>query len=112
MRTVTGPTLVLPTSARTDQTTVLWSTSRFQPLANGGGSGFAATRQNQLRQSVAAFPDQASAQYLRSLGVTTVVLIRSQVPGTPWERAGDVPVDGLGIQREDLDNDTVLFRLA
>jgi hypothetical protein len=111
MRTVTSATLVLPTSALGDQTTMLWSTSRFQPLANGGG-GFAALRQSQLRQNVAAFPDQASIQYLRSLGVQTVVLIRSQVAGTPWERSGDVPVDALGIQREDLDNDTVLFRLG
>jgi hypothetical protein len=111
MRTVTSATLVLPTSALGDQTTMLWSTSRFQPLANGGG-GFAALRQSQLRQNVAAFPDQASIEYLRSLGVKTVLLIRSQVAGTPWERSGDVPVDALGIQREDLDNDTVLFRLG
>jgi hypothetical protein len=111
MRTVTTPTLVLPTSTLNDETVMLWSTSRFQPLANGGG-GFAAIRQAQLRRSVAAFPDQASVQYLRSLGITTVLLIRSQVADTPWERAGDVPVDALGVQREDLDNDTVLFRLS
>jgi hypothetical protein len=43
--------------------------------------------------------------------VTTVLLLRSQVAGTPWERAGDVPVDTLQIQREDLDNDSVIFRL-
>ena len=112
LRTVTSATLVLPTSATSDQLTMLWSTSRFQPLANGAGSNFAALRQSRLRQTVAAFPDQASVQYLKSLGVTTVVLIRSKVAGTPWERAGDVPVDTLGIQREDLDNDTVLFRLT
>ena len=35
MRTVTGPMLVLPTAALTDQTVMLWSTSRFQPIANG-----------------------------------------------------------------------------
>jgi hypothetical protein len=33
------------------------------------------------------------------------------VAGTPWERAGDVPVDALGIRRDDLTPDTVLFRL-
>jgi len=110
MRTVTSPTLVLPTSALSDPTSMLWSTSRFQPLANGAG-GFAAVRQSQLRQNVVAFPDQASVQYLRSLGITTVLLFRSQVAGTPWERSGDVPVDTLGVQREDLDDNTVLFRL-
>ena len=111
LRTVTSPTLVLPTADLTDQTTMLWSTTRFQPLANGGGTAFAANRQAQLRQSVAAFPDQQSIQYLKSQGITTVILLRPQAQGTPWERAGDTPVDTLGIQREDLDESTVLFRL-
>jgi hypothetical protein len=110
MRTVTNPLLVLPTAATSDQLVQLWSTTRFQPIANGGGA-FATTRQAELRRRVAAFPDAASIQYLRGLGVTTVVLLRAHVAGTPWERAGDVPVDALGIEREDLTPDTVLFRL-
>jgi hypothetical protein len=110
MRTVTNPLLVLPTAATSDQLVQLWSTTRFQPIANGGG-GFAAARQAQLRQRVATFPDAASVDYLRGLGITTVVLLRAYVGGTPWERAGDVPVDALGIQRSDLDPNTVLFRL-
>jgi hypothetical protein len=110
MRTVTSPMLVLPTAAASDQMVQLWSTTRFQPIANGDG-GFAAGRQAELRRRVARFPDTTSVQYLRSLGITTVVLLRAQVGGTPWERAGDVPVDALGIRREDLDNSTVLFRL-
>jgi hypothetical protein len=110
MRTVTGPMLVLPTSALQDQSVMLWSTTRFQVMANGSG-GFAADRQAALRQNVAAFPDAASVQYLRSLGVTTVLLLRPQAAGTPWDRAGDVPVDALGIRREDLD-DAVVFRLS
>jgi hypothetical protein len=110
MRTVTNPLLVLPTAASSDQLVQLWSTTRFQPIANGGG-GFAATRQAELRRQVATFPDAASILYLRGLGITTVVLLRAHVAGTPWERAGDVPVDALGIQRSDLDPNTVLFRL-
>jgi hypothetical protein len=111
MRTEAGPMLVLPTAPLGDQTVMLWSTSRFQPIANGGG-GFAAAQQAELRQAVAGFPDAASVQYLRETGVTTVLLIRNQVGGTPWERAGDVPVDALGIRREDLDDNTVIFRLS
>jgi hypothetical protein len=110
MRTITAPMVVLPSSPVSDQTVMLWSTSRFQPLANGGG-GFAAAHQAQMRTAIASFPDTASIQYLRGLGVTTVVLLRVQAVGTPWERAGDVPVDALGIHREDLDNTTVVFRL-
>jgi hypothetical protein len=110
MRTVTGQMLVLPTSTLADQVVMLWSTTRFQTVANGAG-GFAAGRQAQLRRNVATFPDQASIAYLRSKSITTVLLLRSEVAGTPWERAGDVPVDALGITREDLD-DAVIFRLA
>lgn len=111
MRTVTGPMLVLPTAALSDQTVMLWSTTRFQELANGGG-GFAPSRRAELRRSVATFPDAISVQYLRTLGVGTVLLLRSEAAGTPWERAGDLPVDALGITREDLDDDSVLFRLS
>ncbi len=110
MRTVTSPMLVLPTTALIDQTVMLWSTSRFQPVANGN-SGFASRRQAELRRSVATFPDAASIEYLRRQRVETVLLLRSQVVGTPWERSGDVPVDTLGIRREDLDDNSVLFRL-
>ncbi|MEV4352278.1 hypothetical protein AB0J83_48100 [Actinoplanes sp. NPDC049596] len=110
MRTVTGPMLVLPTSALTDQTVMLWSTSRFQPIANGAG-GFAAGRQTILRRNVESFPSTETVQYLRSLRVDKVLLLRSQAVGTPWERAGDVPVDALGIRREDLD-DAVVFYLT
>ncbi|MEV6598992.1 hypothetical protein AB0M36_19350 [Actinoplanes sp. NPDC051346] len=111
MRTVTGPMLVLPTAALSDQTVMLWSTSRFQKIANGGG-GFAPQHQAELRRSVTSFPDATSVQYLRSLGVGTVLLLRTEAAGTPWDRAGDRPVDALGITREDLDENSVLFRLS
>jgi hypothetical protein len=111
LRTVPGPMLVLPTGALADQTIMLWSASHFQHIANGAG-GFAATHQAEMRRNVAAFPDQASVQYLRGQHVGTVLLLRDQVAGTPWERAGDIPVDALGITREDLDDDAVVFRLG
>ncbi|MEV4640243.1 hypothetical protein AB0J80_23145 [Actinoplanes sp. NPDC049548] len=111
MRTVTGPMLVLPTAELTDQTVMLWSTTRFQDLANGSG-GFAPRRQAELRRSAATFPDATSVQYLRTLGIGTVLLLRAQAAGTPWERAGDLPVDAFGITREDLDDNSVLFRLS
>jgi hypothetical protein len=106
MRTITSPMLVLPTGAVTDGTVMLWSTTRYQKIANGSG-GFAAARQAQMRSQVASFPDAASIEYLRSIHVTTVLLVRSSVAGTPWERAGDTPVDSLGITREDVGTDVV-----
>lgn len=110
MRSVSGPMLVLPTSPQFDQVVMLWTTSRFPEVANGGG-GFAANQQAELRRSVENFPDTASIQYLREAGISSVLLVRSQAAGTPWEAAGDVAVDSLGIRREDVDDNTVLFTL-
>ncbi len=110
MRAATGPLLVLPSAELTDPSVVLWSTSNFAPVANGSGS-FAAARQDDLRRAVAAFPDQASVDYLRAAQIRTVLLLRTQAVGTPWERANDLPIDNLGLTREDLD-DSVLFRLS
>jgi hypothetical protein len=41
-----------------------------------------------------------------------VILLRAEAQGTAWERAGDTPVDSLGIRREDVDETTVAFRLS
>jgi hypothetical protein len=109
MRTATGPLLVLPTGPLGDQHVLLWSVSKFQKVANGTGD-FIPQQQEELRRAATTFPDAASIQYLRGFGITTVVLLRDRVAGTPWERAGDMPVDALGIQREDVD-DAVVFRL-
>ncbi|GAA1589963.1 hypothetical protein [Actinoplanes couchii] len=109
MRTVAGPMLVLPTADLSDQTVQLWTTSKFQQIANGGGT-FAAQQQTELRARVANFPDAASSDYLISMGVTKVLLLRDMVAGTPWEVAADRPVDSLGIRREDLE-DAVVFYL-
>jgi hypothetical protein len=109
MRTIDGPMLVLPTTELGDMHVMLWSTTRFQQIANGS-SGFAPPGMEEIRKGTEAFPDVPSIELLRQRGIRTVVLLRDQVAGTPWERAGDVPIDGLGIQREDLP-DAVVFRL-
>jgi hypothetical protein len=109
MRSVDGPMLVLPTAYLTDMHVMIWSTSKFQQIANGA-SGFQPQGQAELRDIAKTFPDATSVEYLRSKGIKTVVLVRAMMGGTPWERAGEVPVDDLGIQREDQP-DTVVFRL-
>jgi hypothetical protein len=109
MRTETGPILVLPSGQSVDQNVMLWSTTRFQDVVNGG-SGFTPERLTEVREVTAAFPDPASVELLRGMGVRTVILLRDWVAGTPWQNSADIPVDALGIEREDVGN-TVVYRL-
>ncbi|MCI4063377.1 hypothetical protein MRQ36_12630 [Micromonospora sp. R77] len=109
LRSVDGPMLVLPSSQNLDQPVMLWSTSRFQDMVNGG-SGFTPDAQAKVRELTLGFPDRPSVDYLRGLGVRNVVVLRGQLAGTPWERIVDKPVDGLGITREEV-ADAVVYRL-
>lgn len=110
MREAAGPILVLPSGQLEDQAVMLWSTDGFPPIVNGG-SGFIPARLQEVRQSAASFPDPASVTYLRQRRVRTVVILRNQVAGTPWEHSLDMPVDGLGVTREEA-GDVVVFTLG
>ncbi|MGW3806522.1 hypothetical protein [Micromonospora sp. NPDC005113] len=109
LRTVEGPLLVLPSNQSLDQHVMLWSTSGFPDVVNGG-SGFTPRQLDDVRRVTQSFPDQTSVDYLRTFGVRTVVLLRGQVAGTPWEITIDAPVDLLGITRQEIDG-AVVYRL-
>ena len=104
-----GPLANLPSTPGADSTFLWWSTDGFTPIANGNGS-YAPPELTALRSQTAGFPDAASVALLRGMGLRTVVVHRSLVPGTPWEAAPDRPVDGLGIGRTDL-GELVVFDL-
>jgi hypothetical protein len=110
MREVADPVLVLPSGQLEDQAVMLWSTDGFPRIVNGG-SGFIPARLQEVRQSTATFPDPTSISYLRGLGVRTVIVLRRQVAGTPWENSVDAPVDGLGVTRQES-GDAVIFTIG
>jgi hypothetical protein len=110
LRTVSGPLMVLPSDQLFDENIMLWSTTKFQKMVNGG-SGFTPVRQDQTRQATQTFPDANSISYLNGLGVKTVVVLKDQVAGTPWQNAPNAPVDGLGVTREEIGN-AVVFHLG
>jgi hypothetical protein len=110
MRSAQSPILVLPSDNRVDNNVMLWSTDRFEPIVNGN-SGFVTRRLEDVRRMAGSFPDQTSVVYLRELGVRTVILLPGRAGGTPWERAAAVPVDGLGITREEV-GEAVVYRLT
>jgi hypothetical protein len=112
MRTVEGPLLVLPSDQLQDENVMIWSTSKFQKMVNGG-SGFQPNDQANTRQVVHSFPDEASVTYLRQLGVRTVVVLKAQAAGSAdYARSADLsaPIAGLGIERQD-DGDTIVYTL-
>ena len=114
LREVSGPVLVLPSGQLEDQITMLWSTDGFPRLVNGG-SGFNPPRLDEVRKATANFPDPQSVEYLRRLGVKTVVVLPqigpTRLTDTPWAQAPRKPVDGLGIDRREL-GDGVIFTLS
>ncbi|MEU5908044.1 hypothetical protein ABZ780_27190 [Micromonospora sp. NPDC047467] len=109
LRTAEGPLLVLPSNQSLDQHVMLWSTSGFPDVVNGG-SGFTPRQLDDVRRVSQSFPNQTSVDYLRLLGVRTVVLLRGQVTGTPWEITIDAPVESLDITRQEIDG-AVVYRL-
>ena len=112
MRTVDGPLLVLPSDQLIDMNVMLWSTTAFQRMANGG-SGTYPRDQGALREAGSAFPDPTSVRVLRRYGVRTVLVLKAQAVSTPrYARAAapDVPLDGLGVTRRD-EGDTIIYTL-
>ncbi|HCT77225.1 MAG TPA: hypothetical protein DGT23_11675 [Micromonosporaceae bacterium] len=105
-----GPRVVLPSDPLTDQNVLLWSTAGFPTMLNGG-SGFEPPDQQATRELLQHFPDEASVNKLRSLGVRSVVVVRDRAIGTPFEGALDAPVEGLGLTRQEVGPD-VLYTIA
>lgn len=100
------PVLVLPSSFALDEVTMWETTAGFPRLVNGG-SGFDPDLLLEVRRRTETFPDQASVDYLRRLGVRTVVLRTPQATGTPWAQAASRPIEGLGLLVRDLPGEKV-----
>lgn len=109
MSTLRAPLIVLPTSELFDMNVMLWSTDGLPKMVNGG-SGFTPNDQEILRSNMQQFPDEATVAQLRDLKIHTVVVIRDQAAGSPYARAIDAPIDGLGITRTEQ-GDIVLYNI-
>ncbi len=114
LRTLDGPIMVLPSDQTTDEIVMLWATTKFQPIVNGG-SGFVPNQLDGIRQQTKSFPDQQSVDALRALGVKSVVVLRQPPPtlvADEYAKAEnpDVPIDGLGITRTVAD-DVIVYAL-
>jgi hypothetical protein len=105
----TGPLMVLPSDEGIDLSIALWSTDGFPTMVNGASSLVTPGHQA-IRDVMRTFPDQASVDRLRALGIHNVVVLRDRLPGTPYQSVLDVSDnDGaLDITRRDIGSD-VLF---
>jgi hypothetical protein len=110
MSTIGGPAMILPSDELQDMNVMLWTTDGFPRVVNGG-SGFGPQRQAALRETMKSFPDQASVDALKEVGVRTVVVIRTRAIGTPYENAIDAPIDGLELERTETD-DVILYKVG
>jgi hypothetical protein len=109
----------LPSNYKDDELTMLWSTDGLVKVENGS-SGLLPAGLVKTREVTATFPDRASVDYLRGLGVRTVLVLRrpnalhilaTPPPGTqPPPNALTAPVDDLGVTRE-IRPDVVIFEL-
>jgi hypothetical protein len=109
MRGAPEPMLVLPSEGVLEMPIMLWTTNGYPRISNGIVT-WVPTTQEQIRSVSTAFPDQASVDYLRQMGIRAVLVVRGWLPGTRWEAVPDRPVDGLGITREEIDGN-ILYRL-
>lgn len=109
-RDVAGPVLFLPSTYLPDMHLMLWSTDHFEDMVNGT-SGFTPTELSQIRDQTKSFPDAASVQYLRKIGVANVVVIPKLAEGSDWENPAALPTDGLGITKDVRPDGSVVFRL-
>jgi hypothetical protein len=95
-----APQLDLPTNDFTDGEYAYWGIGRFPKMANAASSVDPQVILD-VRSASQAFPDVGSVQFLRRIGVRSVILHRDLVFGTPWQDTGDRSIAGLGIARRD-----------
>ena len=109
--TATGPVLVLPIEAWSDFQVMMWSTERFPKVVNGV-SGFVPRSQETTREVARSFPDQASVDYLRGIGIKTVIVLKAAA-GQDYAKAAapDPSAQALGIRWQD-NGDTVVYTLS
>ncbi len=105
------PVLLLPTSEYQDNTTMWWSTDGFPEIANGS-SGFLPGQLDALRKSTTSFPSAPSVAALRGYGVRSVVLVRSLLPGTPYEGALTASPELVGGVTRRESGDVVVYDLG
>ncbi len=94
-----APLLQLPVRPQDNRRYLQWSTDGFPKMLNGRTS-FEPAFFGRTTRAVEGFPDRASVDLLRRIGVRTVVIHADRARGSPWAGWARRPVAGLGVRRE------------
>ncbi|MFC4333905.1 hypothetical protein [Salininema proteolyticum] len=93
-----GPVLVLPAGGH-DGVVQFWSLDGFPETANGI-TAFTPSEYSAVKTASLGFPEAESVEELRSLGVSTVLVVPSWLPGTEWASIDvDAPPLGVDVER-------------
>lgn len=107
---IAAPQLHLPAHRPEDNRRyLLWSSDGLPDMVNGRSSTNPVFTAEVIRRA-RRFPDRRGVAYLRRLGVRSVVLHPRRVAGTPWERAAERPVRGLGVVRRP-EGDVIVYEI-
>lgn len=99
---VAAPQLHLPAERLEDNRLyLLWSTVGYPKIVNGAASTFPDSIRKEI-EGMRGFPDEATVERLRELGVRSVVLHTNRVEGTPQAGADSASIEGLGLRRYEL----------
>ena len=95
--TLAAPQLNLPAERPHDNRRyLLWSTNGFPDMINGRSSTNPAFTARVIRRA-RSFPDRRSSEYLRRLGVRTVLAYPRRTRRAVWDDGGRRPPPGLGV---------------
>lgn len=106
---VESPALVLPSDDAGDYKVQYWTIDGYPQVANGTAA-FTPEELTELRESSEAFPAARSVEALRDAGIETVVLLRNEIDGTPWQYVLDQPRTDSSITVTDH-GDVIVFSL-
>jgi len=105
-----APQLHLPMIVGLDGIYAYWAIGRYPKMANAASSfepqGVAA-----VRAAAMLFPDASSVQFLRHIGVRSVIVHRDLALETPWQNVTERSIAGLGITRRN-EGDLVVYGLG
>jgi hypothetical protein len=105
-----APQLHLPMIVGLDGIYAYWAIGPYPRMANAASS-FEPQVVAVVRAAAKVFPDASSVQFLRHIGVRSVIVHRDLAVDTPWQNVSERSIAGLGITRRN-EGELVIYDLG